>query len=48
MVEESPRDHQGLDNQLLERAPPPANLNADVQRRGYIGGPLNYYHSEVA
>jgi putative transposase len=42
------RNHQGLDNQLLERAPPPENLAAEVHRRGRIGGLLNYYHREAA
>jgi putative transposase len=42
------RNHQGLDNQLLERAPPPANQDAGVQRRKRIGGLLNYYHREAA
>ena len=35
------RNHQGLDNKLLSRAPPPANLSLGVQRRGRIGGLLN-------
>lgn len=42
------RNHQGLDNQLLERAPPPANAGAPVHRRQRIGGLLNYYHREAA
>ncbi len=42
------RNHQGLDNQLLERAPPPADLGAQVHRRERIGGLLNYYHREAA
>ena len=42
------RNHQGLDNQLLERAPPTASTHADVQRRQRIGGLLNYYHREAA
>ena len=44
----SERNHQGLDNELLNRAPPPANLGAGVQRRERIGGLLNYYHREAA
>ena len=49
-VEHYPRErnHQGLDNQLLERAPPPANLTAEVHRRGRIGGLPSYYHREAA
>ena len=42
------RNHQGLDNRLLERAPPPANQDAEVHRRERIGGLLNYYHREAA
>ena len=32
------RNHQGLDNQLLQRPPPPVSLAADVQRRERLGG----------
>ena len=42
------RNHQGLDNQLLERAPPPADTHAGVHRRERIGGLLNYYYREAA
>jgi transposase InsO family protein len=42
------RNHQGLDNQLLERAPPPANPDTGVHRRERIGGLLNYYHRDAA
>ena len=42
------RNHQGLDNQLLERAPPSATPDADVQRLERIGGLLNYYHRAAA
>jgi len=42
------RNHQRLGNQLLERAPPPANLDGEVQRRARIGGLLNDYHREAA
>ena len=42
------RNHQGLDNRILERAPPPANSGVEVQRRERIGGLLNYYHREAA
>jgi putative transposase len=42
------RNHQGLENQLLERAPPPANAGAAVRRRQRIGGLLNHYHREAA
>ncbi len=42
------RNHQGLDNQLLERSPPPVNADAAVLRRERIGGLLNYYYREAA
>jgi putative transposase len=42
------RNHQGLDNQLIEPLPSPANRDADIQRRERIGGLLNYYHREAA
>ena len=42
------RNHQGLDNQLLERAPPPSRVSDGVQRRERLGGLLSYYHREAA
>ena len=42
------RNHQGLENQLLERAPPPANPGADVQRAERLGGLLSHYYREAA
>ena len=42
------RNHQGLDNQLLPRPPPPVSLAADVQWRERLGGLLNFYHREAA
>jgi len=42
------RNHQGLNNQLLERAPPAAKPEAEVQRRERIGGLLKYYHRDAA
>ena len=38
------RNHQGLDNQLLQRPPPPVRPDADVRRRERLGGLLNFYH----
>ncbi len=32
------RNHQGLDNQLLQRPPPPRRPDADVRRRVRLGG----------
>jgi transposase InsO family protein len=42
------RNHQGLDNELLERAPEAVNPGAEIHRRERIGGLLNYYHREAA
>jgi transposase InsO family protein len=42
------RNHQGLDNQLLEWALSPVNPDAEVRRRERIGGLLSYYHREAA
>ena len=40
--------HQGLDTQLLQRSPPPVRSDADVQRRGRLGGLLSFYYREAA
>jgi hypothetical protein len=42
------RNHQGRDNQLLERAPPSARRRAAVLRRARLGGLLNFYYREAA
>ena len=42
------RNHQGLDNQLLQRPPPLVRSNADVQRRERLGGLLSFYYREAA
>ena len=42
------RNHQGLDNQLLQRPPPPVRSDADVQRRERLGGLLSFYYREAA
>jgi transposase InsO family protein len=42
------RNHQGLDNQLVERVRAPVNPDAKIHRRERIGGLLNYYHREAA
>ena len=42
------RDHQGRDNQLLQRPPPPVNPDADVERRERLGGLLSFYYREAA
>jgi hypothetical protein len=42
------RNHQGLDNVLLNGAPAPANENGRVYRCERLGGLLNYYHRVAA
>ena len=42
------RNHQGLDNQLLQRPPPPVSPAADVERRERLGGLLSFYYREAA
>ena len=42
------RNHQGLDDQLLQRPPPPVRADADVQRRERLGGLLSFYYREAA
>jgi putative transposase len=42
------RNHQGLANELIERAPRPANTNGRVERRDRLGGLLTFYHREAA
>ena len=42
------RNHQGLDNQLLQRPPPPRSRDADVRRRVRLGGLLSFYNREAA
>ncbi len=42
------RNHQGLDNRLVEPAPAPVNPRAEVHRRERVGGLLNYYYRDAA
>ena len=42
------RNHQGRDNQLLQRPPPPVNPDADVERWERLGGLLSFYYREAA
>jgi putative transposase len=42
------RNHQGVDNRLLLRAPPPGNSDADVHRRERLGGLLSFYYRKAA
>ena len=42
------RNHQGCDNQLLQRAPPTNSQTADIRRRERLGGLLNFYYREAA
>ena len=42
------RNHQGLQNQLLRRPPPPVRPASRMARRTRLGGLLNFYHREAA
>ena len=42
------RNHQGLQNQLLRRPPPPVRPASRVARRTRLGRLLNFYHREAA
>ena len=42
------RNHQGLDNQFLQRPPPAVRSDADVQRCERLGGLLSFYYREAA
>lgn len=42
------RNHQGLDNVLLQGALTPANENGRILRRARLGGLLNFYHRNAA
>jgi hypothetical protein len=41
------RNHQGLENRLIE-GPPPANSNGRVLRRERLGGLFSFYHRAAA
>jgi putative transposase len=38
------RNHQGLENRLLQPPPADRNVNVSVKRRERLGGILSYYH----
>ena len=42
------RNHQGLDNRLLQHAAPPQRTATTVRRRDRLGGLLRFYHREAA
>jgi len=42
------RNHQGLENRLVERAPTPVSPGAEVHRRERIGELLHYHYSREA
>jgi hypothetical protein len=42
------RNHQGLENTLIDGAPSPANTNRRVERRERLGGVLNFYRRAAA
>jgi hypothetical protein len=42
------RNHQGLDNRLVKRAPAAVTPGVDIRRRQRAGELLNYYHRDAA
>jgi transposase InsO family protein len=42
------RNHQGLDNRLIEESPGVVEMNSDVVRRERLGGVLNYDERRAA
>ena len=42
------RNHQGLDNELIERLIDGPNMEATVNCRERLGGILNYYYRKAA
>jgi putative transposase len=42
------RNHQGLDNELIEKSDSAPEIQGTVKRKERIGGLLSYYHREVA
>jgi len=42
------RNHQGLDNRLLQPAPVVTSRQAPIQKRQRFGGMLNFYCREAA
>ena len=42
------RNHQGLENRLLQPIPAARELNAPVHRLQRLGGMLNFYHRAAA
>ena len=42
------RNHQGLENELIEDRRGAADINGDVERLERLGGILNYYYRRAA
>ena len=42
------RNHQGLDNELINPEPEVGKATGRVKRRTHLGGLLSYYYREVA
>ncbi len=42
------RNHQGLENELIEDRCGAADMNGDVERHERLGGILNYYYRRAA
>lgn len=42
------RNHQGLDNKLIEPGPEVGRATGEIECRERLGGLLNYYHRRAA
>ena len=42
------RNHQGLENRLIEELPGVVDMHLDIERRERLGGVLNYYERRAA
>ncbi len=42
------RNHQGLDNRLIDGRAPAANVDGEIRRRQRLGGLLDFYHRGAA
>ena len=42
------RNHQGLDNELIEKTDVADRMNGTVKRKERLGGLLSYYYREAA
>jgi len=42
------RNHQGLDNRLIEKGIGTVDMNSAIERRQRLGGVINYYERRAA